>query len=187
MIMHRLKRLIGSSYHQKRIDIIITGNAHYVRNDGTWASSQLFDSSDTFKAVGYLNSNNWYEFTFSSRVTSFGSTQNVELAKFGGINCCHILHGGWCMTSAFLNVKYDHIDVPTVWFRRYSESKWTKYIDTHVSFSKSDWIGYTAIGIPTVVYNIPDNTVISLGIGDNFVSGVGSLTEFTATRINRNL
>ena len=28
MIMHRLKRLIGSSYHQKRIDIIITDNAH---------------------------------------------------------------------------------------------------------------------------------------------------------------
>lgn len=24
MIMHRLKRLIGSSYHQKQIDIIIT-------------------------------------------------------------------------------------------------------------------------------------------------------------------
>lgn len=32
MIMHRLKRLIGSFYHQKRIDIIITDNAHYVRN-----------------------------------------------------------------------------------------------------------------------------------------------------------
>lgn len=28
MIMHRLKRLIGSSYHKKRIDIIITDNAH---------------------------------------------------------------------------------------------------------------------------------------------------------------
>lgn len=28
MIMHRLKRLIGSFYHQKRIDIIITDNAH---------------------------------------------------------------------------------------------------------------------------------------------------------------
>lgn len=27
MIMHRLKRLIGSSYHRKRIDIIITDNA----------------------------------------------------------------------------------------------------------------------------------------------------------------
>lgn len=187
MVMHCLKRLIGSSYHQKRIDIIITNNAHYVRNGGMWASSQLFDSSDTFKTVGYSNSNNWYEFTFSSRVTSFGSTQNVELAKFGNINCCHILHGGWYMLSAFLNVKYDHTDAPTVWFRRFSGNAWTKYIDTHVSFSKGDWNGYTSFGIPTVVYNIPDNTVISLGVGDNFVSDVGSFTEFTVTRINRNL
>lgn len=167
--------------------VTIADNAHYVRNDGAWASSQLFDSSDTFKSAGYTNSNNWYEFTFSSRVTSFGSTQNVELAKSGSINCCHILHGGWYMLSAFINVKYDHTDAPTVWFRRYSENKWTKYIDTHVSFAKNDWNGYTGIGIPTVVYNIPDNTVISLGIGDNFVSAVGSSTEFTVTRINRNL
>jgi len=167
--------------------VTIADNVHYVRNNGTWASSQLFDSSDTFKIVGYTNSNNLYEFTFSSRVTSFGSTQNVELAKFGNINCCHILHGGWYMLSAFLNVKYDHTDAPTVWFRRYSGNKWTKYIDTHVSFSKGDWNGYTEISIPTVVYNIPDNTVISLGIGDNFVSAVGNFTEFTVTRINRNL
>lgn len=167
--------------------VTMADNAHYVRNNGTWAPSQLFDSSDTFKAVGYTNSNNWYEFTFSSRVTSFGSTQNVELAKLGNINSCHILHGGWYMLSAFLNVKYDHTDVPTVWFRRYSGNRWDKYIDTHVSFSKNDWNGYTAIGIPTVVYNIPDNTVISLGIGDHFVSAVGSGTEFTVTRINRNL
>ena len=52
---------------------------------------------------------------------------------------------------------------------------------------KGDWNGYTSFGIPTVVYNIPDNTAISLGIGDNFVSAVGSFTEFTVTRINRNL
>lgn len=167
--------------------VTIAGNVHYVRNNGTWASPQLFDSSDTFKATGYTNSNNWYEFVCSSRVTSFGSTQNVELAKFGNINCCRILHGGWYMLSAFINVKYDHTDTPAVWFRRYSGNKWVKYIDTHVSFSKSDWTGYTAISIPTVVYNIPDNTVISLGIGDNFVSAVGSFTEFTVTRINRNL
>ena len=167
--------------------VTIADDAHYVRNDGAWASSQLFDSSDTFKATGYTNSNNSYEFTFSSRVTSFGSTQNVELAKFGIINSCHILHGGWYMLSAFLNVKYDHTDAPTVWFRRYSENRWTKYIDTHVSFTKNEWPGYTSIGIPTVIYNIPDNTVISLGIGDHFVSAVGSDTEFTVTRINRNL
>ena len=91
------------------------------------------------------------------------------------------------MLSAFLNVKYDHADAPAVWFRRYSENVWNKYIDTHVSFSKSDWGGYTALGIPTVVYNIPDNTVISLGIGDNYASAVGIFTEFTVTRLNWNL
>lgn len=41
IIMHRLKRLIGSSYHQKRIDIIITGNAHYVQSDGTWKQKNV--------------------------------------------------------------------------------------------------------------------------------------------------
>ena len=41
MIMHRLKRLIGSFYHQKRIDIIITDNAHYVRRDGTWKQKNV--------------------------------------------------------------------------------------------------------------------------------------------------
>ena len=167
--------------------VTIADNAHYVRNDGAWASSQLFDSSDTFKASSYTNSNNWFEFTFSSRVTSFGSTQNVELAKFENISCCHILHGGWYMLNAFLNVKYDHTDFPTVWFRRYSGNKWSKYIDTHVSFAKNDWSAYTEISIPTVVYNIPDDTVISLGIGDDFVSAVGNFTKFTVTRINWNL
>ena len=167
--------------------VTITDNVHYVRNGGVWASSQLFDSSDTFKVSAYSNSNNWHEFTFSSRVTSFGSTQNVELAKFGNIKCCRILHGGWYMLNAFINVKYDHTDAPTVWFRRFSENKWFKYIDTHVSFASSDWTGYTSFGIPTLVYNIPDNTIISLGIGDNFVSAVGSFTEFTVTRINWNL
>nr|DAJ36197.1 MAG TPA: hypothetical protein [Caudoviricetes sp.] len=167
--------------------VTIADNVHYVRSNGTWASQQLFDSSDTFTTKGYTNSNNWFEFTFSSRATSFGSTQNVGFAKFGNINCCHILHGGWYMLSAFLNVKYDYTDTPTVWFRRYSENQWTKYIDTHVSFTKNDWKAYTALSIPAVVYNIPDNTVISLGLGDSFVSAVGGSTEFTVTRINRNL
>lgn len=41
MIMHRLKRLIGSFYHQKRIDIIITDNAHYFRNGGMWKQKNV--------------------------------------------------------------------------------------------------------------------------------------------------
>lgn len=164
--------------------VTMGNNAHYVRNNGTWAYPQLFDSSDTFKAVGYTNPNNCFEFTFSSRVTSFGSTQNVELAKFGNINCCHILHGGWYMLSAFLNVSYTHSNEAAVWFRRFSGNSWSKYINTHVSFSSNDWRGYTSFGIPTVVYNIPDDTVISLGLGDDSVSAVGSFTEFTVTRLN---
>lgn len=42
MIMHRLKRLIGSFYHQKRIDIIITDNAHYMRDSGQWVASYYY-------------------------------------------------------------------------------------------------------------------------------------------------
>lgn len=167
--------------------VTIADNTHYVMNGGTWASQQLFDSSDTFKTVGYTNSNNWFEFTFSSRVTSFGNTQNVELAKIENINSCHILHGGWYMLNAFLNVKYDMTNAPTVWFRRFTETGWIKYIDTHVSFTKNDWPGYTSFGIPTVVYNIPDGTVITLGLGDNHASAVGSSTEFTVTKLNMNL
>lgn len=41
MIMHRLKRLIGSFYHQKRIDIIITDNDPYVRNGGMWKQKNV--------------------------------------------------------------------------------------------------------------------------------------------------
>lgn len=41
MIMHRLKRLIGSFYHQKRIDIIITDNVHYVQSDGMWEQKNV--------------------------------------------------------------------------------------------------------------------------------------------------
>jgi hypothetical protein len=36
-----LKRLIGSSYHRKRIDIIITDNAHYEQSDGTWKQKNV--------------------------------------------------------------------------------------------------------------------------------------------------
>ena len=40
IIMHRLKRLIESSY-QKRIDINITDNAHYAQSDGTWKQKNV--------------------------------------------------------------------------------------------------------------------------------------------------
>lgn len=54
-ITHRLKRLIGSSYHRKRIDIIITDNAYYVRDSGQWVASyyhQHWTNWDLF--INYL-------------------------------------------------------------------------------------------------------------------------------------
>lgn len=42
MIMRRLKRLIGSFYHQKRIDIIMADNAHYVCAEGQWVASYYY-------------------------------------------------------------------------------------------------------------------------------------------------
>lgn len=41
MIMHRSKRLIGSFYHQKRIDIIITDTVYHVRNGGAWKQKNV--------------------------------------------------------------------------------------------------------------------------------------------------
>lgn len=61
MFMHRLKRLIGLSYHQKRIDII-TGNVHHVRNDGTWKQKNVVIHPYTMvtftRADGQLQVNN---------------------------------------------------------------------------------------------------------------------------------
>lgn len=89
------------------------------------------------------------------------------------------------MLNGFLNVQYTKGDIATVFFRTYKSNVWTKYIDTHVSFSTNDWkSGYTSFGIPTVVSYIPSDTVITLGLGDSYLAAVGISTEFTVTRIN---
>lgn len=62
MIMHRLKRLIGSFYHQKRIDIIITDNAHYIQSDGTWKQKNVvthpYATVEFIRSDGQLQVNN---------------------------------------------------------------------------------------------------------------------------------
>ena len=54
MIMHRLKRLTGSFYHQKRTDIIITDNVHYVRNGGMWKQKNVV--IDPYAAITFTRS-----------------------------------------------------------------------------------------------------------------------------------
>lgn len=62
MIMYRLKRLIGSSYHQKRIDIIITDNARYVQSDGAWKQKNVvthpYAAASFTRSDGQLQVNN---------------------------------------------------------------------------------------------------------------------------------
>lgn len=58
MITHRLKRLIGSFYHQKRIDIIITDNAHYVRNGGMWEQMRMTLTHNDFDSASIVNDSN---------------------------------------------------------------------------------------------------------------------------------
>lgn len=104
MIMHRLKRLIGSSYHQKRIDIIITGNAHYVRNDGTWESSAtpqemivFVDSKVIRPSSATINPVLYSQSDLQTLATKHGVTGNLNNP------CISSMNGDWNTTSIWIN------------------------------------------------------------------------------------
>lgn len=80
MIMHRLKRLIGASYHQKRIDIIITGNAHYVRRDGTWKQKNVV--IHPYAAVTFTRSDGQLQVNNGMTLMSMSLTHN----DFNGVS-----------------------------------------------------------------------------------------------------
>lgn len=73
IIMHRLKRLIGSSYHQKRIDII-TGNAHYVQSDGTWKQKNVV--IHPYAAVTFTRSDGQLQVNNGMTLMSMSLTHN---------------------------------------------------------------------------------------------------------------
>lgn len=104
MIMHRLKRLIGSSYHQKRIDIIITGNAHYVRNEGEWKSS---DTSQEMIVFAYSKVIRPSQDTVNPVLYSESELQT--LAREHGITgylsnpCISVMNGDWNTTGIWIN------------------------------------------------------------------------------------
>ena len=74
IIMHRLKRLIGSSYHQKRIDIIITGNAHYVQSNGTWKQKNVV--IHPYAAVTFTRSDGQLQFNNGMTLMRMSLTHN---------------------------------------------------------------------------------------------------------------
>lgn len=103
-ITHRLKRLIGSSYHRKQIDIIITDNAPYVRNEGEWKSSDTPQEMIVFAHTKVIR---------SSRDTvnpeSYSESEPQTLAKEHGITgdisapCVSVMNGDWNTTGIWIN------------------------------------------------------------------------------------
>lgn len=103
IIMHRLKRLIGSSYHQKRIDII-TGNAHYVRNGGAWKSSDTPQEMIVFAHTKVIRPSTA---TFNPVLYSESELQILaqEHGITGNLNnpCISVLNGDWDTTAIWIN------------------------------------------------------------------------------------
>lgn len=83
MIMPRLKRLIGSFYHQKRIDIIITDNVHYVRNGNAWVSDAPKTSShDGWSITEYVRNGFCTINASKTYQGSIGSFSNKEMEGY---------------------------------------------------------------------------------------------------------
>lgn len=103
IIMHRLKRLIGSSYHQKRIDII-TGNAHYVRNGDAWKSSDTPHEMIVFAHTKVIQPS-----TSTINPVLYSESELRILAQEHGITgnldnpCISVLNGDWNTTSIWIN------------------------------------------------------------------------------------
>ena len=85
MIMHRLKRLIGSFYHQKRIDIIITGNVHYVRNGSNVTNLPVGDYSVYVSLALSINAG-WSNLNVNveSGITMLGPNVSEQLTASNG-------------------------------------------------------------------------------------------------------
>lgn len=104
MIMHRLKRLIGSFYHQKRIDIIITDNAHCVRNGGAWKSSDTPQEMIVFAHTKVVRPS-----TTTINPVLYSESELQILAQEHGITgnlnnpCISVLNGDWNTTDIWIN------------------------------------------------------------------------------------
>lgn len=104
MVMHRLKRLIGSFYHQKRIDIIITDSAHYVRNEGEWKSSDTPQEMIVFAHTKVIESS---QDTVNPELYSESELQTLARKHgiTGGLSfpCVSVMNGDWNTTGIWIN------------------------------------------------------------------------------------
>lgn len=87
MIMHRLKRLIGLSYHQKRTDIIITDNAHYIQSDGAWKQKNVV--THPYAMVTFTRSDGQLQVNSGMTLMSMSLTHN----NFDGVSIVNNRNG----------------------------------------------------------------------------------------------
>lgn len=87
IIMHRLKRLIGLSYHQKRIDIIITDNVHYVQSDGAWKQKNVV--THPYTMVTFTRSDGQLQVNSGMTLMSMSLTHN----DFDGVSIVNNRNG----------------------------------------------------------------------------------------------
>lgn len=104
-IMHRLKRLIGSFYHQKQTDIIIiTDNAHHVRNEGEWKSSDTPQETIVFAHTKVIRPSK-----DTVNPESYSESELQTLAREHGITgglrhpCVSVMNGDRNTTGIWIN------------------------------------------------------------------------------------
>lgn len=168
MIMHRLKRLIGLSYHQKRIDIIITDNVHYVQSDGAWKQKNVV--THPYAMVTFTRSDGKLQVNSGMTLMSMSLTHN----NFDGVSIVNNRNGSnvtnlpvgdysvYVSLALSINAGWSNLNVNV-------ESGITM-LGPNVSEQLTGSNGYTRLNLVTMLRVTQANTKIWVFTNDN-VSG----------------
>lgn len=168
MIMHRLKRLIGSFYHQKRIDIIITGNAYYVRNGGMWKQKNVV--INPYAAVTFTRSDGQLQVNNGMTLMRMTLTHNdfdgVSIASDGnGANVTNLPVGDYSVCASL------PLSTSAGWLNlNLGLSSGITNLSPAVSEQLTGGSGYTRLNLATMLRVTQTNTKIWVFTNNN-VSG----------------
>lgn len=168
MIMHRLKRLIGSFYHQKRIDIIITDNAHYVRNGGMWKQKNVV--IDPYAGITFTRSDGQLQVNNGMTLMRMMFTHNdfngaSIVNDSNGANVTNLPVGDY---SVYVSLQ---LVTSTGWLNlNIGCSSGITNLGPNVSEQLTGSTGYTRLNLPTMLRVTQTNTKIRVFTNNN-VSG----------------
>lgn len=165
MIMHRLKRLTGSFYHKKRIDIIITDNAQYVRNGGMWKHV-----IDPYAVINFTRSDGQLQVNNGMTLMRMTLTHN----DFDGVSIVHDSNGANVTNlpvgdySVYVSLP---LSTPAGWLNlNIGVSSGITNLGPTVSEQLTGGIGYTRLNLATMLRVTQTNTKIRVFTSNN-VSG----------------